>query len=92
MEEFCPVPFPEGLPTIQLERISLAKLLDDDDLEASRLFDVCTKEGGVMVCWSIARHDENDATLEGHCRNLTEARVSAPSRAAKACTHYRKGL
>ena len=45
MEEFCPVPFPEGLPTIQLERISLAKLLDDDDLEASKLFDVCTKEG-----------------------------------------------
>jgi hypothetical protein len=45
MEEFCPVPFPEGLPTIQLERISLANLLDDDELEASKMFDVCTREG-----------------------------------------------
>lgn len=45
MDDFCPVPFPEGLPTVQLERISLAKLLDDDALEASKMFNVCSKEG-----------------------------------------------
>ena len=30
---------------MNLQRISLAKLLDDDDVEASKMFDVCTKEG-----------------------------------------------
>lgn len=43
--EYTPVPFPEGLPEIKLQRISLAKLLNDDVEEAARVFDICTKEG-----------------------------------------------
>lgn len=45
MDDFCPVPFPEGLATVQLERISLAKLLDSDNVEAVKMFEVCTREG-----------------------------------------------
>ncbi|RMZ82569.1 hypothetical protein DV738_g1476, partial [Chaetothyriales sp. CBS 135597] len=48
-EHFYPVPFPEGLPTIDLQSISLSKLLNDDENEAHRLFDICTHEGFCYV-------------------------------------------
>ncbi|MCJ1375238.1 hypothetical protein MMC20_006472 [Loxospora ochrophaea] len=38
-------PFPEDLPTIELPKISLSKLLDRDDAEAQQLFDICTRTG-----------------------------------------------
>lgn len=44
-QEFYPEPFPDGLPTVELECISLAKLLNDDEEEAHRLFRVCKEEG-----------------------------------------------
>jgi isopenicillin N synthase-like dioxygenase len=44
-KEFYPVPFPEGLPTIDLPRLSLAKLLNGDKDQSFGLFDICTKEG-----------------------------------------------
>ena len=43
--EFYPQPFPDGLPVINLARISLAKLLDDDEQEAALLFEVCKDKG-----------------------------------------------
>ena len=43
--EFFPEPFPDGLPTINLEKISLAKLLSDDEPESRRLFDACRDKG-----------------------------------------------
>ena len=58
--DFFPEPFPEGFKTIELERISLAKLLEDDQQEAERLFggrkdkgfcylDLTTQEKGVKL-------------------------------------------
>ena len=44
-KDFYPEPFPEGLPTVDLKRISLGKLLEDDKEEAERLFKICTHEG-----------------------------------------------
>ncbi len=43
--KFYPEPFPDGLPIINLARISLAKLLDGDEQEAALLFDVCKDKG-----------------------------------------------
>ena len=43
--EFYPEPFPKGLPIIELQKISLAKLLDDDEEEANKVFEICTHEG-----------------------------------------------
>lgn len=43
--EYYPETFPDDLPTIELQCISLAKLLEDDVEEAHRLFHVCTNEG-----------------------------------------------
>jgi isopenicillin N synthase-like dioxygenase len=45
IEEFYPVPFPDDVPTIQLEKISLSKLLNGDPLEAKNVFDICTTTG-----------------------------------------------
>lgn len=38
-------PFPEGFQCIDLPRISLDKLLNDDDEEAQKIFDICTTTG-----------------------------------------------
>lgn len=45
VSDFYPAPFPEDVPTIQLEKISLSKLLNGDEAEASRVFDICTSTG-----------------------------------------------
>lgn len=44
-EELYPAPFPSDVPKIELERISLEKLLSNDVETAQRLFEVCTHEG-----------------------------------------------
>jgi hypothetical protein len=44
-DEFCPIPFPEGLPEIQLHRVSLTKLLNDDEEQCRLIYDICTGEG-----------------------------------------------
>jgi hypothetical protein len=44
--EYYPAPFPsEGLQTFELQRISLAKLLDGDYEEGKRVFNICSNEG-----------------------------------------------
>ncbi|KAK8024489.1 hypothetical protein PG993_012555 [Apiospora rasikravindrae] len=43
--DFYPEPFPDGLPTIDLAKISLAKLLEGDEQEAALLFEVCKDKG-----------------------------------------------
>ncbi|KAH0548670.1 hypothetical protein GP486_007786 [Trichoglossum hirsutum] len=45
LTNFNPTPFPASLPTISLKKISLSKLLNDDEAESRRMFDVCTNEG-----------------------------------------------
>lgn len=44
-QEDAPLPLPAGLPTIELPKISLAKLLNDDEEEAKILFDICVSSG-----------------------------------------------
>ncbi|TKW59568.1 hypothetical protein CTA1_7840 [Colletotrichum tanaceti] len=41
----CPIPFPKGLPTIDLPRVSLAKLLGHDEKELDKIFDICLSTG-----------------------------------------------
>ena len=40
-----PFPFPEGLPTLALPRISLAKLLGGDEAEAETMLNICSRTG-----------------------------------------------
>ena len=61
-KDFYPEPFPNGLPMVDLKRISLAKLLDDDQEEAKRLFDICTHEGFCYV--DLMGHPEGLKLME----------------------------
>lgn len=40
----CP-PFPKNVPLVNLTRLSLSKLIDNDDLESKRLFQAGTETG-----------------------------------------------
>lgn len=42
---FNPAPLPEGLPTYELPKISIAKLIEGDKDEARAVFDICTRAG-----------------------------------------------
>ena len=45
VEDFYPAAFPENVPTVELEKVSLSKLLNGDKSEAKRVFDICTTTG-----------------------------------------------
>jgi hypothetical protein len=44
-EQYYPVPFPKDVPTANLKKISLQKLLDGDEKEGKDLFTVLSNEG-----------------------------------------------
>jgi len=72
IEEFCPVPFPEGLPTIELERISLNKLLNGDDVEARKVFETCTRTGFFYL--NMSDHAKGRKMLEDTCMTCRVAK------------------
>lgn len=45
MQNLYPASFPDHVPTIRLEKISLCKLLNGDEVEAERVFNICTSTG-----------------------------------------------
>ena len=45
VEDFYSAPFPEDVPTIELEKISLSKLLNGDEAESERVFEICKMTG-----------------------------------------------
>jgi hypothetical protein len=45
LEQFYPVPFPKDVPTVNLKKISLQKLLEGDEEEGQGLFNVLSNEG-----------------------------------------------
>ncbi|KAH8817119.1 hypothetical protein F5884DRAFT_778492 [Xylogone sp. PMI_703] len=44
-DHYWPEPFPDNVPVIELESISLEKLINQDSEESSRLFRICTNLG-----------------------------------------------
>lgn len=45
LDQFYPVPFPKDVPTVNLKKISLQKLLEGDANEGQELFKVLSNEG-----------------------------------------------
>lgn len=45
LDQFYPVPFPKDVPTVNLQKISLQKLLDGDEQQCRELFKVLSNEG-----------------------------------------------
>ena len=58
-------PFPKGLPTIDLPKISLSKLLNDDEAEAQKLFDICTRTGFFYL--NLMDHSKGRKLWEAAC-------------------------
>lgn len=68
--KFYPEPFPQGLPVINLTKISLAKLLDDDEKEAALLFEVCKDKG---FCYLDLTTHEKGLKLAKQAEQVHEA-------------------
>ena len=54
--------FPEDVPTVQLESISLGKLIEDDEEELARLFKACTHLGFFYL--NLASHADGREMLK----------------------------
>ena len=74
-KDFYPEPFPEGLFTIELGQISLAKLLEDDQHGAERLFKACTHGGFCYI--DLTSHPKGVRLFEdAHPRSTRWAKTS----------------
>ena len=76
LQDFYPAPFPEDAPTIPLEKISLCKLLNEDEAESQRVFNVCTTTGFFyldMLDHATGRQAWRSAC---HIRRLGQERLS----------------
>jgi alpha-D-ribose 1-methylphosphonate 5-phosphate C-P lyase len=45
VQDLYPAPFPEDVSIVDLEKVSLCKLLNGDEPEAERVFNICTTTG-----------------------------------------------
>jgi len=45
VEDFYAAPFPDNVPAMELQKISLGRLLNNDEAESKRVFDICTTTG-----------------------------------------------
>ncbi|KAI9682786.1 MAG: hypothetical protein M1822_006276 [Bathelium mastoideum] len=60
-----PLRLSEGLPTIELPKVSLAKLLNDDELEAQTVFDICCRTGFFYL--NLMDHAKGEQLWESAC-------------------------
>ena len=87
-KDYQPPPFPEELPTIDLPRISLKKLLDDDEAEAQRVFDICTRTGFFYL--DMLDHPKGLKLYESACRALDVRREIMPKMTVDEKRTYKK--
>ncbi len=73
MSDLYPAPFPEDVPTVKLETISLAKLIANDEDEARRLFENCKDPGFFNL--DLTDHPDGVQLLKDAvaCARLTKA-------------------
>jgi hypothetical protein len=74
--DFKAVPLPQGLPTIDLPKISIAKLLDGDAEEAKRVYDISTRTGFFYL--NLMDHPTGRKLWENACiaRNIGQKLMS----------------
>ena len=61
MTDLYPVPFPDGMFTVDLQTVSIAKLLSQDPTEAQRIFSFCRDPGFFLL--DLTDHPEGVALL-----------------------------
>lgn len=77
MEDLYPAPFPENVPIAKIEKISLNKLLNDDQDEAQLMFDVCTGVGFFYL--DLMDHEKGRVLWEDACHAARSGMQVFPS-------------
>ncbi|KAK3360560.1 hypothetical protein B0T25DRAFT_449582 [Lasiosphaeria hispida] len=72
MTDLYPLPFPDDLPTVDLQTVSIAKLLSKDEAEAQRIFSFCRDPGFFLL--DLTDHPEGVALLQdaAECARLAK--------------------
>ena len=65
MENLYPAPFSNNVPIAEIEKISLNKLLNGDEGEAQRMYDVCTGVGFFYL--DMMDHEKGRKLWEDAC-------------------------
>ena len=63
--DYLSLPLSKGLPTIELPKISLAKLLNNDEIEAQTVFDICCRRGFFYL--NLMDHPKGKKLWESAC-------------------------
>jgi len=85
--EFAPIPFPDGLPCIELPRISLAKLLEGDEAEARQIFDICVSTGFFYL--DLTDHPRGQALWKEGCEACRVGMKVLPSLSVEEKVKYK---
>jgi hypothetical protein len=89
---FNPAPFPKELPTYELPRISLAKLIEGDEKEAKAVFDICARSSFFNL--NLMDHPLGRRLWENGCkaRNIGQQTMSTVSMEEKNAFLKREGV
>ncbi|KAF9870425.1 Clavaminate synthase-like protein [Colletotrichum karsti] len=68
--------FPEGLPTVELPRISLRGLLENDETEMLKIFDICLTTGFFYL--NLQDHPDGQRLWEKACRICEVGKQTLP--------------
>lgn len=87
MESFVPAPFPEDVSTIQLEKISLNKLLTRDQTECHKIFEICTSTGVFYL--DMMDHPKGKKLWEDACLACRVGKDVLPSHSIEEKKSYK---
>ena len=87
IEELYPAPFPEDAPVIDLEKISVQKLLDGDAAECKKMFEICTKEGFFYL--NMMDHPKGQRMWEDACIACKVGHETLPNRSVEEKRMYK---
>lgn len=65
LSDLFPAPFPDNVPTIELPKISLNKLLNEDPGELEKIFKICTRTGFFYL--NMMDHPKGKKMYEDAC-------------------------
>lgn len=87
MDDFVPVPFPNNVPTIELEKISIAKLLSDDQSECHKIFEICGSTGFFYL--NMMDHPKGRQLWEDACHACRVGKQVLPERTIEEKKTYK---
>lgn len=87
MNEFYPAPFPDDVPIVNLEKISLNKLLNGDADEAHKMFEICTTRGFFYL--DMTDHPKGQKLLKDACVTCQAGKEILPNHSIEEKSTYK---